>query len=215
MLNIENLIWVVPGIAGLLTYNRFLKLPYFRLRGWQYLFAIVFFATPYYFVEIILSNPSLGGLEKMSLELKKLFYSTVFSSLIGLLLVGTVNVIRGKKYFRTSTYSAFHDCCYSWNKKRVFITLRNQRIYLGILSGYTKDMESELAIKIIPLYSGYRNPSTHINWTFRYPVIDSALQTKMEGGENQPEIMIPYKEIVVFSRWSSSKEYKDAPQLSN
>ena len=48
MFNVTLLIWVVPGIVGLWFYNRSINRNYYQLEGWEYLFAVVFFATPYY-----------------------------------------------------------------------------------------------------------------------------------------------------------------------
>ena len=50
MLNIDSLIWVVPGITGLWVYNRYLSLHINQIEGWAYLFTVVFHAVPSYYL---------------------------------------------------------------------------------------------------------------------------------------------------------------------
>ena len=65
MFDIALLIWVVPGTAGLWFYNRFTARQYYQLEGWEYLFAVMFFATPYYGavekVSALVHSPPLEG----------------------------------------------------------------------------------------------------------------------------------------------------------
>ena len=208
MLQIDTIIWVVPGIAGLLVYNRFIKRHYKRLEGWQYLFTVVFFATPYYIISMVPPPPCFDGWSELSLELIKLLFSIISSVVLGGLACWFNN-----RVLKLSTLSTFHDCCLSWHKKHVFITLQNHKIYLGTLLDYTKDLGTEPTIEIIPLHSGYRSRDGTIHWIFEYPIMDEAVRRKMEGEGDVASMMIPYKEVVNFSLWSHSEAYTDAPQI--
>ena len=116
-------------------------------------------------------------------------------------LLGWVTAKATKKLYPISFYP-FHDSCFSWHRKPVFITLRNRKVYVGILRDYTKDVEIEPAVRILPIHSGYRDWRRKVCWTFHYPV-----------KSDTPSVVIPYKEIVTFSLWDPSDVYTDAPRV--
>ncbi len=261
MFDIELLIWVVPGIVGLSLYNRSINRKYYQLEGWEYLFAVVFFAIPYYvlidvfpkqkwfyellqlFFSVILSivglwfyNRSINryinrnyyqleGWEYLFAvvffaipyyvlidifpkqqwfhELLQLFFSIILSAALGWFSAWIRN-----NYFDDPTPSTFHNCCYSWHRKLIFVTLSNRKVYVGLLVDYTKSSRIEPAIKIVPIISGYRDERRKVDWTDRYPVF-----SKEELGEEAGLIM-PYSQIINFSLWNLSTAYKDAPRIN-
>ena len=208
MLDIANLIWVVPGIAGLLTYNQRLTLKYRQAEGWRYLSLIIFFATPYYFVDLIpLIGPWFTELDSKAADLLRMISSIILS-----ILLGALAAYIHSRYFNNPKSSPFHDCCSLWKDQFVFITLTNRKVYLAQLLDYTKDLRSEAAIRVEPFSSGYRKGNGTVKWTFAYPVEQIALNRKTEGIED-PGLIIPYKEMVTFSLWDSSDIFTDAPQV--
>ena len=220
MLAIESIIWTVPGMAGLLAYNKFLDRSYRQIEGWQYLFATVFFAIPYY---VIHKLPFFTKGE-LSDDLIILLCSVCFSALWGLGVAWirhryrkiVASFKKGSTYQsdKISTRSQFHDCCYAWENAFVLITLKSHKVYLGMLLGFTKDLGIEPTVRIAPFVSGYRDEHQQIDWTFKYPVRDDITDRKIEGIE-EPGLIIPYKEIVTFSLWSHSEAFTDAPQVES
>ena len=83
----------------------------------------------------------------------------------------------------------------------VFITLDSKRIYLGTLVDHTKDIRYGYTIKIIPIYSGYRDEQGKVVWDFKYPLQKEAFV----------QIVIPQSKIATFALWSDSAEFKNAP----
>ena len=223
MLAIESIIWTVPGMAGLLVYNKFLDRSYRQIEGWQYLFATVFFAIPYYVIQELPSD-SFFTEGKLSINLEILFYSVCLSAAWGLGVVWIRHRYRKivASFKKSSTYqsdkistrSQFHDCCYAWENAFVLITLKSHKVYLGILLGFTKDLGIEPTVRIAPFVSGYRDARQQIDWTFKYPVRDDITDRKIEGIE-ELGLIIPYKEIVTFSLWSHSEAFTDAPQVES
>ena len=212
MLDIENLIWTIPGAAGLLVYNKIINLKYHQAGGWRYLLAVVFFATPYYFFPLI--SPYILPLLSLQIDISKELFGLIrmvvsmfLSALLGYLLA----LVRNKMPDNPKS-SPFHDCCFFWKNKFVFITLTNGKVYLAQLLDYTKDLDIEAVIRVEPFTSGYRTKKGQVRWTFFYPVKDIALYRKIENTKD-PGLIIPYKEIVTFSLWDNSQKFMGVPKV--
>ena len=212
MFDIENLIWTILGATGLLVYNKIVNLKYHQAEGWRYLLAVVFFATSYHFFPLI--SPYILPLLSLQIDMSKelsslirMIVSVVVSALLGYLLAR----IRNKMPDNPKS-STFHDCCFFWKNKFVFITLTNGKVYLAQLLDYTRDLDIEAAIRVEPFTSGYRTKKGQVRWTFFYPVKDIALYRKTENTKD-PGLIIPYKQIVTFSLWDSSQKFMDAPKV--
>ena len=195
MFNIELLIWIVPGIVGLWFYNRSINRKHYQIL--EHLFAVVFFATPYYVLITIWPD------QQQFYALFQLFVSAILSAALGWFSAWIKN-----KYFDDPTPSTFHNCCYSWYKKPIFVTLRNHKVYVGLLVDYTKAARIEPTIKVVPIFSGYRDERGKVHWTDRYPVFSK------EELEEEPGLIMPYDQIINFSLWNLSTAYKDAPQIN-
>ena len=207
MLDIETLIWVIPGMVGLWTYNLKLTIKLPHTEGWTYLLAVVFFAFPYY---VFLKYPPediinwffsyfFEILEPMHLnDVWVLVVSSIVSAGLGYVVAHFRNT-RNK-----TTVDTFHDSCTSWLEKLVFITLDNKKIYLGILIDHTRDIRFEYTIKIIPAYSGYRDERGRVHWDFEYPQQPGTIV----------ELIIPQSKIINFVLWNNSSEFKNRPSDS-
>ena len=205
MLDINKLIWVVPGIVGLWVYNSFLVVKLPQPEGWNYIFAIVFFASPYYILlnYPILLDPLIVWLDWPFLATKDvvLVVAIIASALFGLGLAAFRNL--ASAHFVSS--DPLHNNCALWREKLVFITLENKEIYVGLLVDHTRDLRFEYSITIIPAVSGYRNNRNRMVWDLVYP----------RGKNNLNKMVIDRKKIVTFMLWEDSEAFKNAPQESS
>ena len=196
MLHILNLIWVIPGIVGLWTYNRWLNKTHHQAEGWAYLFAVVVFAMPgYYIFEISPISDSYKCLSLAQCGFTK-FSIELFSSILLAFLLGYFFAFIGN--IRKFSPDPFHECCYLWRKEPVLITLKNNKVYFGVLLDYTKDLRFDCTIRIVSICSGYRGKYGEINWTFAYPKEHFSDQTSKIG------TIISQKEIITFSLWDDA-----------
>ena len=89
-------------------------------------------------------------------------------------------------------YDVFFINCVNWEKKSVIISLKNDKIYIGILLKYSENPKSKYesqTISIFPLRSGGRDQKTkEAIWGKKYP----------KNVRDNCEIVIPRSEIVTF-----------------
>ena len=69
---------------------------------------------------------------------------------------------------------------------------------MGILLDYTKDLRFESTIRIVAIYSGYRDENRKVHWTFNYPAEYLSKSASKIG------TIISQKEIMTFSLWDDS-----------
>ena len=102
---------------------------------------------------------------------------------------------------RDITFDPFHDGCTSWENKLVFITLENNKVYLGVLMDHTKVAGFVYTIRIIPAYSGYRDEVGDVHWKDKYPPQSNAFV----------QTIVPQSKIIAFTLWNDSEEFKNRP----
>ena len=120
--------------------------------------------------------------------------SAVFGWITGLI---RNDIIKNKAI----TFDPFHDGCTSWKNKLVFITLKNNKVYLGVLMDHTKVAGFVYTIRIIPAYSGYRDEVGDLHWKDKYPPQSNAFV----------QTIVPQSEIVAFTLWNDSEEFENRP----
>ena len=202
--NIINLAWVIPGVVGLWAYNRWLLITRPQAEGWAYLFSVVVFALPSYYVfEILSVSASFKCFSttaecsftllsaELLLSMSIALLSVLFAGLLGYCVARVINI--GK-----SSLDPFHECCYLWEREVIYITLKNNKVYMGILLDYTKDLRFESTIRIVAIYSGYRDENRKVHWTFNYPAEYLSKSASKIG------TIISQKEIMTFSLWDDS-----------
>lgn len=190
MFDISALIWVAPGVVGLVAYNRKLSRSLPQAQGWPYFFAVVIFGIPYYFF-YFLSEYLLETVRanQVIVALLALLFSILFASFLGTLFA------KAKNKINPLAGDPFYDSCYLWEDKFVFITLKSNEVYLAILLGWTKNLGFEPSIRVVPFYRGYRDEQAKVHWTFKYPIFEHP-----ENKELITESIIPKEEIRTFSR---------------
>ena len=196
MLDIDSLIWVIPGIAGLWAYNRYLSISYNQIEGWAYLFTVVFFAAPSYYL----------FLKPLPDDLEQLFYA-LLSAIFVAIIFGSILAFVSAKFGKLSTLDPFADSFVLWRRKLVFITLKNNDAYFAILLDYTRNPKTESVIKVRPVYIGYRDDDRKFHWTLKYPV------PREKEYKTPIELIIPKREIVTFSHWSGHEVFTDTLKI--
>ena len=80
---------------------------------------------------------------------------------------------------------------------------------------HTGDLRFESSIRIIPIYSGYRDEKRDVKWTFRYPISktlnEKGISDKKFEKSAESGIIIFQKDIITFSLWDPSEDYEDSP----
>ena len=224
MFQIASLLWVVPGIVGLGVYNRWLTRYSPQITGLPYLFTVVFFALPYYIVfEFLNSNLNLPVYINIPIiEIKFIISTNLYIQTLTLFLSTFFSILLGyytaelRNKFISYKLDPFYDSCHLWKKKVVLITLKDSKVYLAILFDWTSNINFESTIKVVPLYSGYRDEYRHIYWTFEYPHYGKeGAPPKTRDNLMEPGLIISQKDIMTFSLWDYSHEYTKAAPIEN
>ena len=191
MLDLYNIIWVIPGVVFIHIYNKRRPAGSINLSGWSYIFALVIMAVVLWLpVSIFLeywewySNSSKSGQN---------FIISVFSGFLAFLLAVVFTYLdRLAKFVFLPVYDVFFIKCVNWEKKPVIISLKNDKVYIGALLKYPENPRSRYEsqmISIYPLRSGGRNQNTkQVVWEAKYP-------SNIIG---DCEVIIPRSEIVTF-----------------
>ena len=202
-ININNFWAIIPGIIGLWAYNkRLLHTTRPQVEGWAYLFAVVIFALPsYYIFEISPVSESFKCFSGGECGVIKFLLELSLSILIAAILGHAVAYLSNKS---KSSLDPFHECCHLWKNQIVYITLKNDKVYVALLLDYTKDLRFESTIRIVPICSGYRDRNREVNWSFNYP--EEYLSKTIDDSQRKLKVgtIISQKEIMTFSLWDES-----------
>ena len=193
MLTLENVLWVVPGIVFIFGYNNLRPVGHINLSGWPYVFFLVFIAAVTWLpAEWMVDN--YVAMDFFSETILILLCSMGFS-LIFLLLIKLIPL--------PQIFSAYYDdfClnCINWEKYPIFLTLKNGKVYVGLLWKYSESpmLQYEFqTISIVPIYSGFRGKDKTIEWNTYYPEYED------EEDINSMETIIPRSEIVTFGKFN-------------
>ena len=210
MLDLNNVLWVIPGVIFIYLYNRFRPnepaATAINLSGWPYLFFLVVIATLTWFpsnlIVVELFNIS-GELITQAITLSG---SIVF--MIVLLYVTQWKPIA--KIIFLPVEDNFYKKCVEWENEEILLTLRNGKAYYGVLWKYPENPKSRhesQTVSIAPCISGYRNEATKkVIWNTYYPEYEN--KTNLIDRE----IIIPRSEIITFSKFNKkvfNHFYKD------
>ena len=191
MLNLENILWVIPGLVFIFQYNhRVRPVGSINLTGWPYVFFLVFIAA-------ITWLPAEWVVNKycQTDSLLLTFFLSIFFSYIWMFIarVTSIDVLSLK-----TRHDNFCLKCVDWEENLVFLTLKNDNAYVGILWKYPETPTSRYelqTISIAPLMSGFRLDDKTIKWNIYYPYEN---QEDMEDMET----IIPRPEIITFGKFN-------------
>ena len=192
MLSIENILWVIPGVVFIFLYNRLRSLERSSLSGWPYVFLLVLIAT-------ITWLPAEWIVKKyFCFEYNRcltIVLSIVFSIFYFLIIKYTFI----QKLLGEAECDNFFLKCIELEKELIFLTLKNDKVYIGILWKYPEapwsKYESQI-ISIIPLQSGFRRQDRIIKWNIYYPEYEN------HKDFSSMETLISRSEIVTFGKFN-------------
>ncbi len=185
---------VLPTVSGLLSFCialAFTSSAIIKWPSWSYFFASLAIATIIWLsVEIIL----LDGLNFFDKQRVTRTWIPVAFGFILFLLPSLLIKLSNIMFFNVQ--DSFLSDCIQWENLPVILSLRNDKVYIGILLKYPENprarSESQ-TISIIPLISGGRNRNTkEVKWGIFYPRDDS----------QDYEISIPRSEIITFGKFN-------------
>jgi len=199
VLDLHSILWVIPGVIFIYFYNRFrpdnAKAVAIDLSGWPLIFCLVVIAVPTWFLaELIVSFCTIDtDLYRKSAILG---LSIIFT--FCLLLLAQIESIAEIVFLQVK--DNFYKKCVEWENKEILLSLKNGKVYKGLLWKFPsspKSRHESQTISIIPFESGYRNSETKkVIWDTNYPeYIGYPDLVDME-------IIIPRSEIILFGKFS-------------
>lgn len=192
MLELQKLLWVLPGVIFIHIYNKRRPIGSINLSGWSYIFSLVVVAT-------IVWLPTEGLINKIDISE---YLQNIISSIIAILVSALLAILfaseKISKFVFLPVYDIFFINCIKWENKPVILSLKNDKAYIGILLKYPENPKSKYEtqmISILPLISGGREQHTkQVAWKVHYPQIQ----------EDSFEVMIPRSEIVTFGKFNKN-----------
>ncbi len=183
MLDLQSILWVIPGFIFAAIYNRRKPGQAVNLSGWPYFFFVALIAAITWIpAEIIapgvfnwLKNyewlkpffgwlnenmPEAEGKKIQSFQALLTAITAITGSFVLLLLIqwGAIT-----KIFFPPPHDNFYNKCIEWENKSIFLTLKNSKAYIGILWKFPENPKSRhesQTISIVPFKSGYRDEKT-------------------------------------------------------
>ena len=192
MLALENILWVVPGMVFIFLYNKIRPVGSIQLSGWPYVFFLVFIAAfTWSPVEWFVTNNN----EYFPFLPEKVFI-LFFSVCLSCVLLYLFRKTSLPYWYHFDEYDNFCFKCIGLEGYSIFLTLKNEKAYVGILWKYPEDPTEKYeyqTISIIPLQSGFRREDKTINWNIYYPHYQE---------DDEMEMFIPRSEIVTFAKFN-------------
>ena len=204
MLDLHNVLWVIPGVIFIHLYNKRRPDDTISLSGWPYLFFLVVIAALTWLPsEFIIKNDVLKS--------KTFFVNTlnIDQNTVTLLIAIICAVIWfliaqwgvASRWIFLLAHDNFYKKCIEWENKEILLTLKNGKTYQGLLWKYPESPKSRhesQTISMVPFKSGYRtNEKKQVIWNTYYPKYEKYSDLV------DMEIIIPRTEIVTFGKFSS------------
>ena len=207
MLNLQNILWVIPGVVFIYLYNRRRPNDAISLSGWPYIFFLVIIAALTWLPVECLYKSDFFNI-KTFFETFDITKNTLIEDSFILLIAVIFSIIlfliaQNEKITNLifpSTYDNFYKKCVEWENEEILLTLKNGKVYYGVLWKYPENPKSRhesQTISIAPCISGYRDEVTKkVIWNTYYP------EYKDKKNLIDREIIIPRSEIITFGKFN-------------
>ena len=200
MLDLINVLWVIPGVIFIYLYNRFRPnepaATAINLSGRRYLSFLIFIAALTWFPSHLIVVEWCNVNEGLIAQAITLAGSIIL--MLCLLWVAQWKPI-AKRIFLPAEDN-FYKKCVEWENEEILLTLKNRKAYYGILWKYPENPESRhesQTISIVPCISGYRDETTKkVIWNTYYPEYENKTNLK------DRELIIPRSEIITFGKFN-------------
>ena len=196
MLELYNILWVIPGVIFINLYNRKRPSKAISLSGWPYLFFLVVIAT------LTWLPASLMTFELFDIE-KKLINQSIILCISIVFMFFLLYITQWEfiaKIIFLPAEDNFYKKCVEWENEEIVLSLKNGKAYYGVLWKYPdnpKSRHESQTISIIPCISGYRDEATkQVIWSTYYPEYKN--KTNFIGRE----MIIPRSEILTFTKFN-------------
>ena len=215
MLDLQSILWIIPGSLFIYLYNNWRPLVAIKLSGWPLISVLTVIAAftwlpaeltsqkifellkKWDYIEplVILFSKIMSNAEPSDIQkIKTLFVAVVLTG-VPLLLVQFKYVAR---IILPTVNDNFYRKCMDWENQAIILTLKNGKAYIGILWKYPESPRSRYesqTISIIPIQSGYRDTEKkQVQWTTRY----------LDSKDPTMETIIPRQEILTFGKFNET-----------
>ena len=206
MLDLYNILWTVPGIVFIYTYNKKKPLASIGTSGWAYIFAILCVSCliwlPFYAI-----FESCDYFKPDHMKPVKLWALSICTAAVGHLLARLLTVFSASQRLFPQLNDTFCINFIKWEKETVIVNLKNGKVCAGLLIKYPENLNDSMdrqAISILPFYSGWREPHTgKVVWRVDF------LDKEKQGAE----IVIPRSEILTMAKFERSVFVRLNPQF--
>ena len=203
MLDLHNILWVIPGVFFIYFYNKRRPDDTISLSGWPYFFFVVViafftwlpaeFITQFLCMNIEILNENQNKLlQLVIITLISLFFTFI------MLLFAQLELIADLIFL--PVYDNFFQKCIEWENEEILLTLKNGKAYHSLLWQYPENPKSRhesQTVSIIPFKSGYRDDKTKkIIWNIYYP------EYIKKSDILNMELIIPRTEIITFGKFN-------------
>lgn len=203
MLELHNVLWVIPGVIFIHLYNKRRPDDSISLSGWPYLFFLVVIASltwlpAEFIVKVDILNIKTFFVNNLSVNEKiPILLIAIIHSVMWFLFVQWRVVSR---WVFLSVYDNFYKKCIDWENKEILLTLKNEKAYHCLLWKYPENPKlrhESQTISIIPYKSGCRDKKTKkVIWNSTYP------EYRNKSDLISMEVIIPRTEIITFGKFS-------------
>ena len=232
MLNLENILWVTPGVVFIYLYNRKRALTQINLSGWSYIFFLVLIATISWIPAKIITDivEALCTLAWSSMMKKSfegiswlpdwiVFYNLInafedvpkyiFQFLsVGLSIVFVVIHLSILTFlpifdrFFPAIYDNFYKKCIEWENQLVILTLKNDKSYIATLWKYPEVLTSKYESQTISIVPSLSGYRDKETKEIIWNTPYPVYENKDQI--KSMEIIIPRSEIMTFGKFNQA-----------